>query len=389
MAIRKGTKGKDELFASNVAEAFDGVQGYDVVNYSRSIAGVTIDLVNRSANGGDAAGDTFANIDAFKLSTSNDVFLGGSGRDIANGDNGDDSLSGRGGNDALTGHSGNDTIFGGDGNDSIWGGGNNDSLYGNGGNDRIQGDSHADVISGGTDNGSFTMNAVTQQFYKYSNDILIPLHLIDDPGEWVSVPMRGAIDNASNVTSLNRANGDAIYVLTNGYDDSRDWNAIRGNGSVLDLGPGGRIDADSSIVFNAGPGPSNSSVRFNGTSAGAPSPKVAGNNPDGIVTKTTGYSVSGLQAGDTLWGGEGADVFVFNPGDGVDRINDFLAGVDYIDVVAAWFDGIDSNGEFTVRAYGSGSLVLFTDNSVDGVVNNTAIHLVGVQTSAVDASLFI
>ena len=389
MTSRKGTKGGDLFVASSDIEAFDGVQGYDIVTYASSISGIRIDLGNPSTNLGDAAGDTYKNIDAFRLTTSDDVFIGSAGNDVVNGDAGNDVLEGRNGNDALTGHSGNDTIYGGDGADSIWGGGNDDVLFGGTGNDQIWGDANNDVITGGADGGTFSMSAITEKFYKYSADILIPLSQIDDVGEWVVVPKRQALVNASNATSLNRAEGDAIFVVTNGYNDARDWNAVRGNGPVIDLGPNGRIDGHTSIVFNAGPGPGNSAVRFTGSSAGAPNPKAPGSNPEGVVNVVTGYKVGTVNFGDVITGGSSADTFVFGAGDGVDKITDFQIGVDHLDLTNTWFDGVASNGEFSVRDFNGGALLLFSDTSADGFVDNTAVYLANVHASDVNASLFI
>ena len=388
MTIRKGTKGNDFFLATSDAEAFDGVQGYDIVSYEASTSGVRIDFTALASNLGDAAGDTYRGVKAFKLTTHDDTFIGGAGVDIVNGDTGNDRLEGRNGNDSLSGHSGNDTILGGIGNDSIWGGGNNDILDGGAGNDKIWGDAHNDVITGGADTGSFTLTPISTQYYKYSADILIPLDQIDDYGEWVVVPMRQALVNASNATSINRADGDTIFVVTNGYSDARDWNAIRGTGAWINLGPGGEIPANSSIIFNAGPGSGGGAVRFTGE-AGAPGPKAAGSNPNGVVSVVTGYSVHTVTAGDTITGGADADTFVFGTGDGVDNITDFQVGIDLIDLNNAWFDGVASNGEFSVRDFNGGSLLLFSDASSDGFIDRTAIYITNVHASEVNASLFI
>jgi Ca2+-binding RTX toxin-like protein len=60
--------------------------------------------------------------------------------DIMNGGFGDDHIYGYGGDDTLNGDDGNDIIFGGAGNDTISGGNDTDTLVGGAGNDTIYGD---------------------------------------------------------------------------------------------------------------------------------------------------------------------------------------------------------------------------------------------------------
>lgn len=387
MVARKGTKGADVFQAQSVAEAFDGISHYDIVTYAGSAAGVRIDLSNPATNTGDAAGDTYVNIDAFKLSLHNDTFIGSSAQDVVNGDAGNDRLEGRDGNDALTGHSGNDTLIGGNGADSMWGGGNDDNLQGGSGDDQMWGDAANDVLTGGADNGSFATTDIVEQFYQYSTTVRIPLNLIDDAGEWVVVPLRQNLINAGNVTAVARADGDAMFVITNGYNDARDWNFNRGSGPSYNLGPNSEINPHSSILFNAGPG--NAAVRFTGE-AGAPNPKAPQSTAtNAVISIVTGQAISSVVFGDQLTGGSGADTFVYADGDGVDRINDFTAGVDHIDLANYWFDGLASNGEVVARAYSTGTLLMFSDEQSDGYLENQAIFLHGVLSTAVNSSFFI
>jgi Ca2+-binding RTX toxin-like protein len=390
MAARIGTKGKDRLTATSEADSFDGLAGYDYANYAGATGGVGIDLMAPASNWGFAAGDTYVGIENFELSRYDDVFKGTNGSDVTNGDLGNDQLDGRGGNDSLSGHAGNDTIVGGSGNDGMYGGSGNDTLSGDAGNDLMAGDSNNDVLTGGADLGTIVFTGTAHQYYRYATDILIPLSQIDDYGEWVVVPKRHTVENAGALTSINRADGDAIFVVTNGFDDARDWNAIRsGSGSfpTINLGPGGQIGADTSVIFNAGSG--NVTVQFNGSpESGFPGPKSAGNNANGVITVTE-YALTGVSFGDTLKGGSGSDTFVFSIGDGVDQIMDFVKGADHLDLASTWFDGNAANGEYAVRDYSGGALILFTDTSADGYVDNNGIFLAGLAASTVDLSLFV
>lgn len=87
-------------------------------------------------------------------SNGNDTLYGGDDRDYLYGDsdggsNGNDLLYGELGNDNLYGNSGDDTLYGGDNNDSLYGGSENDVIYGEAGNDRLYGEAGNDLLNGG------------------------------------------------------------------------------------------------------------------------------------------------------------------------------------------------------------------------------------------------
>ena len=81
--------------------------GTDTLSCYNSALGVTVDLSNGAASGGDAAGDQ---IDGFEnisgSNTGNDTLTGSSGTNV---------LLGRGGNDSLDGGAGSDRLIGGSG----------------------------------------------------------------------------------------------------------------------------------------------------------------------------------------------------------------------------------------------------------------------------------
>jgi Ca2+-binding RTX toxin-like protein len=123
--------GNDVINGSAGADAIDGGDGVDIMSYAASTAGVTISLAGGAGTGGDAAGDTLANIEDLTGSTSADQLTGNA---LAN---------------TIDAGGGNDTVLGGDGDDTIVGNAGNDTLRGEAGNDSLTGGSGADILDGG------------------------------------------------------------------------------------------------------------------------------------------------------------------------------------------------------------------------------------------------
>ncbi|HYC46921.1 MAG TPA: hypothetical protein VED01_15705, partial [Burkholderiales bacterium] len=142
-----GGSGSDRLEGSAGADALDGGAGLDYAAYHYAPAAVLVDLGAPASNTGDAAGDTFAAIEAVIGSAHADTLLGNG---AAN------QLLGAGGGDALFGRGGNDVLLGMDGNDTLDGGAGADQLRGDAGSDYA---SYATAASGVTVNlGSWTQN---------------------------------------------------------------------------------------------------------------------------------------------------------------------------------------------------------------------------------------
>ncbi len=136
----RGGVGDDILIGSYGADKLDGGDGSDTADYSTSRTGLTVSLLSRSINTGDAAGDSYASIENL---------TGSSFADSLFGNNSDNILQGGNGNDSLTGNNGADTLNGGNGNDTLIGDGGDDTLNGDGGNDLLVGGSGADALFGG------------------------------------------------------------------------------------------------------------------------------------------------------------------------------------------------------------------------------------------------
>lgn len=146
----------DVLVSTPGADAFDGATGYDLVSYQYAAGGVTASLANPAGNTGEAAGDTYTNIDGFIGSELNDTLTG---------DGGDNFFQGLGGSDTITAGLGEDTVsyaWSGAGvsidldADSYSGGdadGDNlngvENVIGSAHNDTLSGDSQDNVLDGG------------------------------------------------------------------------------------------------------------------------------------------------------------------------------------------------------------------------------------------------
>ncbi|AUQ73557.1 M10 family metallopeptidase C-terminal domain-containing protein [Phaeobacter piscinae] len=167
-----GEDGDDVLIGGSGQDYLDGGAGVDTVLYTTSSVGVTVDLENGTARGGDADGpvqivgrgttirhDIIVDVENATGSFHDDYLIGSDGDNALRGGAGDDVLSGGGGADLLDGGIGRDTAdyaqsargvklnmtngkTEGDTYVSI------ENLSGSGFNDRMKGDEGANVLTG-------------------------------------------------------------------------------------------------------------------------------------------------------------------------------------------------------------------------------------------------
>lgn len=105
-----GGAGRDILNGGNGADILDGGAGVDQARYNGSTAAVQIDLLARTAAGGQAQGDTLISIENLFGSNHNDTLYGDSNNNKIFGHNGDDALAAGGGISKLYGGSGSDSF---------------------------------------------------------------------------------------------------------------------------------------------------------------------------------------------------------------------------------------------------------------------------------------
>ncbi|WP_395454007.1 DUF4347 domain-containing protein (plasmid) [Azospirillum melinis] len=147
-----GQSAGDTLNGGLGADHYVGGNGFTIVTYENATTGVTLDLTNGANNTGEAAGDTFVDIQRWVGSEHADSLTAGDTAVWFWGHGGDDLEHGGAGNDTLEAGDGNDTVFGGGGNDLIYGRADNDELHGDAGNDTVAGGGGADLIYGGDGN---------------------------------------------------------------------------------------------------------------------------------------------------------------------------------------------------------------------------------------------
>ena len=116
-----GLGGNDTLEGGLGPDVLDGGSGTDTASYAGAPAGVTASLGQSSGNTGEAAGDTYTNIENLAGSAFTDTLTGDGNANTIDGGGGNDTITGNGGNDFLFGSAGNDTFVfqAGFGNDTI------------------------------------------------------------------------------------------------------------------------------------------------------------------------------------------------------------------------------------------------------------------------------
>ena len=143
-ALVEGDDGDNEIITGRGDDwIFGGGGGNDTASYADSEAAVIISLMDGTAVGGFAAGDSFVDIENL---------IGTSRGDQLYGDDGDNVLSAGAGRDHLYGGDGDDTLYGGADQDILKGDAGTNMLFGDGGDDGFLVSEGLDIIDGGSGN---------------------------------------------------------------------------------------------------------------------------------------------------------------------------------------------------------------------------------------------
>jgi Ca2+-binding RTX toxin-like protein len=167
-----GHAGTDAMYGGEGADFLDGGEGeHDIVVYSDSAVGVTVNLASGRGHAGTAQGDVIVNVEEIWGSHYNDRLIGNDGTNRLVGDAGNDRFIGGGGADLLDGMEGLDTA---DYSDSAVGVSVN-LQNGRGAGGTAEGDTLVDVedLHGSSHNDTLTGNDEVNYLYGAGGDDLI------------------------------------------------------------------------------------------------------------------------------------------------------------------------------------------------------------------------
>ncbi|MGL4966779.1 MAG: calcium-binding protein [Inquilinus sp.] len=193
-----GRAGVDHLYGGAGQDYIEGGDGADVLDggdtstlnylaYRRSTAGVTVNLDNHTASGGEATGDSFVNFQ---------------------------NIDGSAHDDNLTGNVGTNMLYGGAGNDTLSSGADYDYLYGQDGNDVMRGGSGSTYFGDDFDGG----NGIDTVTYTESN-VGVTVNLATGRGSGGNA----ALDTYTSVENVNGSGGNDALIGDGGANALDGW----------------------------------------------------------------------------------------------------------------------------------------------------------------------
>jgi Ca2+-binding RTX toxin-like protein len=305
---------------------------------------------------------------------------GGSAGDRMDGHDGADSFTGNGGNDDLRGNGGDDRLSGGNGRDSLFGGTGSDNMFGGAGNDSYVADHRSDRAVEGAGNGTDTVTSSVSFALGVNVErlILSGAGHIGGKGNGLANILTGnggsnALDGRAGADRMQGGGGNDLYHVDNGDD------------RVLEATYGGTDSVVSSVTLTLAVNVEQltlaGSSRVNGT-GNALANEVTGNASNNMLAGLAAADVLDGGAGndtlrggaaiDALTGGTGVDRFCFDTRlgvDNVDRITDFLAADDVIELDRTVFAGIAVDGRLGAAAFHVGARAA---DAVDRIVYDQA-----------------
>ncbi len=345
--------------------------------------------------------------DKIVTSGTDDVVYGKGGNDIIKSGDGADVLYGGGGNDILHGGNGNDLLIGGSGDDELWGwsGADTFAFEAGSGKDIIkQFETGSDKINlGGWDGATYnsimadavqdqgnviltagdgsqvTVESVTKsQLTKSHFEFGSAAAVNETPG--TDTTQGGSSGGSSTTDTLVGSDGNDLLKGGTGADfvyggDGAD--RLKG-GNDDDSVDGGNGNDD--IIGNGG-----NDILLGGSGNDAlkgrdGNDQLAGQSGrDDIYGGTGDDLIVGGAGNDWMWGDQGADTFVFGPGSGSDKIKDFEAGIDHIDLQAY---GLIDSQSFLDNAYDH------YGNTILDLGNGDQIELANFDVRALDTDDF-
>ncbi|ORE92065.1 hemolysin-type calcium-binding protein [Aurantimonas sp. 22II-16-19i] len=401
-----GRGGDDTLVGGLGADVLNGGTGSDAASYLGADRAVLVDLSDASRNVGEAAGDTYAQVENIAGSNFNDNLRG---------DAGDNVIAGNNGNDVMAGDAGADRLFGGLGDDRLDGGAGGDVLNGGGGTDTAyyafaSGAVLADLVSANVNSGDAAGDSYTSienLFGSIFNDNMrgddganrIDGHLGND---WLFG--RGGNDSLIGGEGNDRLEGGLGADTLNGGAGNDTASYIYAAGPVLaDLANAALNTGEAagdvyvSIENLLGSGAADNlrgDAADNAIDGGNGNDWLYGRNGNDTLTGGIGADrLSGEAGFDTLIGGAGndqltggtnADTFVFANGFGNDTITDFEALNN--------FERIDLRDVTAITGFADLAASHLSQSGANAVIADGAgntITLAGVNIADLDANDFV
>ena len=364
-----GGAGNDRLEGRAGADTLVGGHGLDTASYAASAAAVSVSLLDGTATGGDAQGDTLDSVEGLTGSAHDDTLIGDADNNVLEGGAGADTLDGGDGidtasyagsasrvdvrlsgtvvnhgdatgdtltnienligsahNDILVGNGSANTLTGMTGNDLLWASSGDDLLTGGPGADRLVG-------GAGNDTASYTGSP---------GGVTVRLHSLkasggDAQGDSFPYTVDVAYTDAGGAEQTETL-PDVEHLIGSNHDD-----ILAGDRRDNDIDGGAGND-----TLYGGPG-------------GGDDVMAGGLGNDRLFGGQGDDTLIGGPGDDRLAGGPGKDVFVFGPGDGVDTVTDFSSGTDKVDLTAFEIESVD---EIVMDTGDDGVTVDLTD--IDG-----------------------
>jgi Ca2+-binding RTX toxin-like protein len=418
-----GQDGNDTLDGGSGNNTLDGGAGSDTVLYSSAPGGVIANLDSGTVAGWNGYGgtDTLIGIENLTGSEFNDWLVGTTAANLIHGGGGNDLIGGGDGNDTLYGGLGIDTVFGDAGNDTIYGGGGNAVLSGDAGSDILYSESTAAttvaaILSANSGIG-LTYLAQTGNFYRYIDSGTGPFTYALAHNEATSAPLSGVGGTAGDghVLTIN-SQMEFDFVRNTINIGGATWMGVGDDGAVNTyVGSGGAegtwkylTGPEAGITFYTGSAarlgyfvnPSNFSGTITGNddyammrstdvwafqSGGEGNHRIIeweGQRVFDGVTKDT-VTLDGGAGADTLYGGDGKDVFLFmaataGTGANADTIFNFNVSMDVLniaDLLTGYTEGVSNPNDFVFfKTVGLDTQVKIDTNGGGGMVEANYAH---------------
>ncbi|AOO64213.1 calcium-binding protein [Sulfurospirillum halorespirans] len=324
--LQQGTDGDDVLVFNDDNTTINALGGNDKIT-----TGAGNDVID-----GGVGNDTIYS------NAGNDIITAGSGNDSVYAGSGDDKLYGNEGDDLLDAGSGNDTLVGGVGADTLYGGAGNDLyMYTKGdGKDILSDESGEDTLrfSEGITKDDLIAKAS-------GNDLIIG---IKEEGKTFD-QLTDTITIKNYLTSgklehllLNDGTALALDELQQGSEandylvysnEASTVNGLGGNDTIITGSGADVIDGGSGNDTITSGGGADKIIGGTGDdvlNAEGGDDVLIGNEGADILQAGTGEdTLSGGTGDDSLYGGLGDDTYIFNKGDGKDKLSD-EGGTDFI-----------------------------------------------------------